>query len=68
MQITLNFEHFPENLARLIYFTVSYSINASDEEVFVSHSVWYYIVQAEIGQFIELLFENNSVDIDAILI
>jgi hypothetical protein len=39
LQITLNFEHFPETFNGLIYFTVSYSINASDEEVFVSHSV-----------------------------
>ncbi len=49
-------------------FTESVSIYASDEEVDVPHSVYSDIVHAEIGQFIESLFENNCVDIYCILI
>ncbi len=65
MQITLNFEHFPESIFGLVNFTVSTkSINASDDEVDVLHSVWYYILHAEIGQVVESLFENKCVDID----
>ncbi len=68
MQITFNFEHFPETIDGLLNFIVYKSILASNEEVDVSHSIYYYILHAEIGQFVRSLFENNCLDIYYILV
>ncbi len=48
-------------------FTESKSIYASDEAIDESHSVYYDMVHAEIGQFVESLFENSCEDIYSIL-
>ncbi len=68
MHLTLIYEHFPVTIAGFLNFTESESIYASDERVYVSHSVYSDMVHAEIGQFVESLFENNCVDIYSILI
>ncbi len=49
-------------------FKESKSIYASDEGIDESHSVYYDMVHAEIGQFVESLFENSCEDIYSILI
>ncbi len=68
MHLTLNYEHFPETIDGLLNFTVSNAIYASDEGVNESHTVYSDMAHAEVGQFVESLFENNCVDINSILI
>ncbi len=64
----MKYEHFPKTIDGLLNFTESESIYASDERVNVSHSIYYDMVHAEIGQFFESLFKNNCVDKYTILI
>jgi hypothetical protein len=52
----------------LLNFTEPKSIYASVEGIDESHSVYSDMVQAEIGQFVESLFENSCDDINSILI
>ncbi len=52
----------------MLNFIESNSIYASDEEFNESHSVCFDMKHAEIGQFVESLFENNWEDIYSILI
>ncbi len=68
IHFTFSYEHFPEAIDGLLNFTVSESIYASDNGVNESHSVYSDMIHAEIGQFIESLFENNCVDMYSILI
>ncbi len=68
MHLNLNYEHFPKTIDGLLNFIELDSIYASDARVDVPHYVYSDIVHAEIGQFVESLFENNCVDIYSILI
>jgi hypothetical protein len=55
MQFTLNYEHFPRTIYGFLKFITSEDdelINASEDNVGVSHSVYYDIVQLDIGQFV----------------
>ncbi len=52
----------------MLNFTEPKSIYASVEGIDESHSVYSDMVQAEIGQFVESLFENSCDDINSILI
>jgi hypothetical protein len=52
----------------LLNFTESESIYVSEELIDEPHSVYSDIMHAEIGQFVESLFENICVDIYSILI
>ncbi len=68
MHLTFIYEHFPKTIDGLLNFTASKSIDASNEEVDVPHSVYSDIAHAEIGQSVKSLFINNCVDIYSILI
>ena len=68
MHLNLNYEHFPETIDGLLNFTKSESIYASYERFDVPHSVYSDMVHAEIGQYVESLFENSCEDIYSILI
>ncbi len=68
MHLNFIYEHFPVTINGLLNFTVSESINASNDGVDVPHSVYSDIVHSKIGQFVNSLFENNCEDIYSILL
>jgi hypothetical protein len=52
LHLNLIYEHFPVTIDGLLNFTEPKSINASDEGVYLSQSIYSDMEHVEIGQFV----------------